>query len=381
LDYVVRCEVEANSPLWEEVRKEFAYWYPGDISLGGKEHQKVHFPVYIMNHVVILPPDKWPKGIFVNYWLIGKGGNISKSKGGASASPQEAARKFSVDALRLYYAHVGSPHSDIEWNEDAVFSYKSHVEGIYAIASRFGKLDGKVSPLDLWLESRFNSKLKAYLEAMDKYELRKAIGIMLFDFEKDLAWYEKRGGKGKAAREIIGGWLRCLSPFVPYVAEECWEMLGNSTLVAGETLPEPDESKISPAAEAGEEIIQATEQDIGNVIKLAGIKPETITLFIAPEWKRVAWKKAKSLSRDSIMPELMKMPEMKSKEGARFAGYLQKKFRSLWDITSMKVEEKAISSALGYLSDKFGVKVVVADPSSNPKGENALPGKPAILVE
>ncbi len=380
-DYVYLGRGKAKSPVWEEVHKEFEYWYPVDINLGGKEHQTVHFPVYIMNHVAILPEKGWPRGIFVNYWIMGKGGKISKSKGGASASPQEAAKKFSVDALRLYYAHVGSPHSDIEWDEDAVFSYKSHVEGIYAIASRFSRFSGGQAPIDSWLESRFNSKLEQYIGAMDHYELRKAIGIMLFDFEKDLAWYEKRGGKSGTARKLIGSWLKCLSPFVPYVAEECWEMLGNSGLVAATEMPVPDKQKIRPAAEAAEAIVQSTEQDIANVIRLAGITPKRITLFIAPEWKRKAWKRAMAAGHGQIMRELMKMPEMKSKEGAKFAAYLQKRSHSLGSIASKEEEEAAIESAVGYFSSKFGAEVAVADVSSHPKGANAIPGKPAILVE
>ncbi|MEA3202542.1 MAG: leucyl-tRNA synthetase, partial [Thermoplasmata archaeon] len=55
-------------PLWEEVRKDILYWGPVDINLGGKEHQTVHFPVYVMNNVALMEdPRLWPRGIFVNW--------------------------------------------------------------------------------------------------------------------------------------------------------------------------------------------------------------------------------------------------------------------------------------------------------------------------
>ena len=67
--------------LLRKMRDEVLYWYPLDLNLGGKEHMTVHFPAFLMNHVAILPKEMWPRGIFVNWWVIGKGGKISKSKG------------------------------------------------------------------------------------------------------------------------------------------------------------------------------------------------------------------------------------------------------------------------------------------------------------
>jgi leucyl-tRNA synthetase len=61
-----------------KVRSDFQYWYPLDINVGGKEHLTVHFPVFLMNHATILP-DMLPKGIFVNWWISGKAGKMSKS--------------------------------------------------------------------------------------------------------------------------------------------------------------------------------------------------------------------------------------------------------------------------------------------------------------
>ena len=109
-EVVKKLKIAGN--LLDQIRDDFNYWYPLDINLGGKEHQTVHFPVFVMNHVGILDKKHWPKGIFVNYWIIGKGSKISKSKGGAEPIPG-AIKKYSVDGMRLYYAHVSSPHADV----------------------------------------------------------------------------------------------------------------------------------------------------------------------------------------------------------------------------------------------------------------------------
>ena len=109
------------------MRLEVEYFYPLDINLGGKEHMTVHFPAFLKNHVAILPQKLWPKGIFVNWYVIGRGGKISKSKGGAQPIPG-AAEHFGVDSLRLYYTHIASPFADVEWDEEAIDGYKGRLD-------------------------------------------------------------------------------------------------------------------------------------------------------------------------------------------------------------------------------------------------------------
>jgi len=61
-DYVFLGKGKPKTKIWEEIKKDFDYWYPVDINLGGKEHKTVHFPVFLMNHVAIMPKDKWLVG-------------------------------------------------------------------------------------------------------------------------------------------------------------------------------------------------------------------------------------------------------------------------------------------------------------------------------
>ncbi|MBW1933606.1 MAG: leucine--tRNA ligase, partial [Deltaproteobacteria bacterium] len=115
-DYVFLGIGKGKNEIWRQIRDDFLYWYPVDINLGGKEHKTVHFPVFIMNHVAIMEERHRPRGIFVNWWITQKSGEkISKSKGGAVPIP-DAATRYGVDTMRLYYAHIGSPFVDIEWD-------------------------------------------------------------------------------------------------------------------------------------------------------------------------------------------------------------------------------------------------------------------------
>ena len=150
-DYVFLGKGETKNDLWEEIREDFLYWYPVDINLGGKEHKTVHFPVFIMNHVAIMEGQHWPKGIFVNWWITQKSGEkISKSKGGAEPIP-DAAVKYGVDTMRLYYAHIASPFADIEWDDEAVEQYKKRLHRIHEMQEELLKRNGSEREIDCLL--------------------------------------------------------------------------------------------------------------------------------------------------------------------------------------------------------------------------------------
>ena len=62
--------------------------------------------------------------------------------------------------------------------------------------------------------------------------LREALHDILFTFESDLSWYQKRTvAKGRndvsgILHQINSTRVAMLSPFAPHIAEEMWEKLG-----------------------------------------------------------------------------------------------------------------------------------------------------------
>ncbi len=380
-DYVFLGKGSAEKPVWEEVKKEFEYWYPVDINLGGKEHKTVHFPVYVMNHVAILKPEHWPKGIFVNWFVTGKGGKISKSKGGASASPQEAAAKYSVDALRFYYAHVASPFVDIEWREGIVTDYKKHVENLVSTVEKLSSFNGVDFGIDEWMNARLDKHLREYHEFMNEYDFRKAINSVFFDLLKDLQYYEKRGGNSrKTAERVIEVLLKTMAPFTPFVCEELWQRTGHDGLISASEIPTPE--AVNEEALEREEIVKRVEEGINNIMKITRVKPSKITLFVAPEWKRKALVKALELGSPKQVMSLME--EFKEhKAAAKFLQFVSKKYHELRKPLSFDGELKALEEAKDYFEKTFNAEVVVmnAGESGHEKALNAVPGKPAILLE
>jgi len=407
-DYIFLGKGEAKTSIWEEIKKEFDYWYPVDINLGGKEHKTVHFPVFIMNHVAIMPKDKWPKGIFVNWWVTQKGREkISKSKGGAEPIPR-AATTYGVDALRLYYAHVGSPFIDIEWDPETVEKYKNRINTLWNFINQAIDDIKKGEPkkeddIDKWLKSVTNKRIKRIIEAMEKYDLRVAANEIFFEYLRDLQWYQKRGGKNTATLHYaISNLIKLMTPFTPHLAEELWEKLVGKGLVSTQNYPVFDHKNVHLDIESGERLIASIIEDINEILKVTKIKPNRIILYTAPWWKWFIFKTALEMLRDDrlemgmLMKEIMKKNELRerAKEVSAFAGKIVGELRrmSKSDVENAVaalnlMELDYIKKASLFIGKEFKAKVEIVgadeeniyDPAN--KARYAMPLKPAIYVE
>lgn len=392
-DYVFLGKGEGKEE-WKPIKEEFDYFYPLDINLGGKEHQTVHFPVFLMNHVGILPEDKWPQGIFVNWWVIGKGSKISKSKGGAQPIP-EAIEKYGVDAMRLYYAHIGSPHVDVIWDDEVVSNYKNALERCYMLVESLLKIEGKnkTTAIEEWIISRMNEHLKKINKVMGEYELRELASLVYFTIYDDLRWYLRRGGENKVVlKEVITLWSALMDPLTPHLSEEINELNHNQELISTSNWPQSQEEKINLKTEVGEELIKSTLSSMRNVLKLAKVeKPAKFILFIAQNWLYELFNlvsKELKVTHDlgEIMKKVLEQEELKikGKEVSKIVTALVKDPNKIPQlVTSQEDELKIMQEAKIFLEKEFvcPLEIMAAEESKEEKAKQALPGKVGILVE
>lgn len=379
----------------ESVKADFDYWYPLDINLGGKEHQTVHFPVFLMNHAAILAPEHFPRGLFVNWWISGKAGKMSKSKGGAEPIP-DAASTYTVDGMRLYYCHIANPHVDVEWDPAAVKNCRQRVERVWNFMNELMRMDGGApAPIDSWLESRVHTHIGGASEAMGKIRLREAANIIYFDVLSDIKWYLRRGGKNAGLiSRVLKAWIRMMAPFTPHVAEELWEMNGGTGLVSVAGYPMAGEFSTSPGSETSENYLRGVRDDITGILKMTGISPKRIILYTASSWKYDIQSQMVRGGKDmgAVMKDAMADPEMRgrSKQVGAFASKIAKEMKKHGDATSKipEIDELAfLRSGADFLSAEFNcaVEVYSADdpeaPDPGGKKGAADPFKPAIFIE
>jgi leucyl-tRNA synthetase len=400
-DFVFLGKGEAKKPIWNEIKSDFDYWYPVDINLGGKEHKTVHFPVFLMNHVAIMPEDKRPQGIFVHWWVTQKGKEkISKSKGGVEHIA-EAATKYGVDAMRLYYSHVGSPFVDIEWDSGIVIKYKNRIANIFKMLNQINKNKNKKDEnLDNWLKSTLQRTIKTTTDALENFDIRIATNEIFFESQKNIQWYLKRGGSNKKLLDLfIKNWIILMTPITPHFAEEIWHRTKDN-FVSNEPYPIFNKKDISEVEEVGEYLLSEVTDDIAEILKVTRIKPKKIYIFTSPSWKNKIFRTAISISSEKkldiglIMKDVMKDSELKSiaKQVSQFVSKLPNEIMKLNENDKNRYiveiqENNYLENSKGYLKETFScdIEIINADDKNiydpQDKKRFAVPLRPAIFIE
>ena len=400
-DYIFLGKGISKNLVWDEIKDDCDYWYPIDINLGGKEHKTVHFPVFLMNHVAIMPIDKRPKGIFTHWWVTQKGKEkISKSKGGAEHIA-EAAIIYGVDAMRLYYTHVGSPFVDIEWNSEAVNKYKNKIANTYKLINQLSKKkDIENKNLDNWLKSIVNRRVQKIIDAFESSNLRNASNEIFFECQKDIQWYVKRGDSNKELiSNFIKTWIILMAPITPHLAEELWH-INEKNFVSTVMYPQFNSKEISEKDEIGEFLLSKLIDDANEILKVTKIKPKRICIYLSPKWKWKIFRIALNLSSKgklnvgTIMKDALKDQNMKkiAKEISKFSISLPNEIKKLNEndkkryLTELDGAEY-LENAEDYLKVIFSCDIEIYradekkiyDPAN--RARNAIPLRPAIYIK
>lgn len=401
-------EPSVDAGLLAEVRAEFEYWYPLDLNIGGKEHKRVHFPVFLYTHARLLPPALQPKGLFVYWWLTSRGGaKLSKkdvgSKGGAVPPLHEALERYGADVLRLFYALGASPFQDIEWEPGLLDQAADRLAEVER-AAREGLLPGEGgSPeLEAWLRDEVRSIVDAAAESLEQLDFRRFAQLVYVDLPGRLRRYALRGGRpGPATVEVGLLWLRLLAPVTPHLAEE----LGSGHfrgLTAEQPFPRADELPADLRARYAESYLQRIEEDLRSVLRASesrGQTPGDAVFFVAAPWKRTLerWLREAGPEPSSDLPGRLFARAREHPELAAYTTlvpeYVKRVLPQLRSDPPPPPEDFEelgfLRSVSGFLVRRFGFGQVQVVPESeaaphDPRNrrQRARPGRPAFyLVE
>ena len=399
-------EPKVERAVQQELRDEFFFWYPLDLNIGGKEHKRVHFPVFLYTHAKLLPPELQPKGIYVHGWTTGPSGTkISKkevsSKGGRIPTVARALETWGADALRLGYTLAASPAQDLEWDPgfvDAAVDRLRDVERLNRDA--FGT--GSSAPeLDAWLATAVHRIVAEVRAAFDAADVRAAAELVYVRLPAVLRRYYARGGvAGPATERVALAWIRLLSPITPHLAEEVGE--GRfATLVAAAKFPSPDDFPDSPVSAAREAFLDRVEEDLRAVLRPFTERgeptPEEAIFYIAAEWKRPvegwmreAVDRGEPPSIREVMARAGGHPEMAAfkPEIAKYVARVGPLLRAEPAPDPTPIDEAAaVRAAEAYLSRRLGFRqvTVVAEADAAPhdplgRRDRARPGRPAFYL-
>ena len=410
------------------IRGEFEYFYPVDSRHSGRDLVPNHLTFFVLNHAAIFPEGMWPREIVVNGSVLMNGSKMSKSMGNIIPL-RKAVRDYGADPIRLAIIISAELLQDADFNMESVSGIQGRLEALHDECARLGTAaaaaatvagEGDGGPAteaeDRWILAREQAMISQVTQAMGRMRLREALHGILFSFESDLGWYQKRArAKGRPGGGGVGGTtgilhriastrVAMLSPFAPHIAEEMWERLGHSGQASTSRWPETRQEGADPAAVQAEELLRATMQDISSILKVTKISPQRITVYTADPLKSKAYRGIlekveagctgmgeimKGLIADPLTADIKKNPD-----------FVQ---RALKDIlsTSAEIRQARLHDASsgfderGFLAGEltglaraeYGAGVTVFcesdegihDPKA--KARHARPFKPAILVE
>ena len=332
-----------STDIIESVKKDFEFWYPLDFNFGGKEHKTVHFPVFMKMHAIMFPEKYWPRGIFVNWWVMQDVKNktkIGKSKGGAGPVFQ-ILKKYSPDAIRLYYCHAASPHVDCEWSEDRVFDYQQDITRIKAFIYSFfiSKKSSAISftsDLTEWLIYSLKSYFVKMFDYLENFDFRKMTQICFYSIPNTFQRYINRDGVfTDPIYSCIYDWLKYIAMITPFMAEEVNIKINKSgSIFKNENILKRPIIKYKPSVIEEEDFI------------------------------------------DNVITDIIKIKKViKGKDDSQV--YI---FTHEQSFTSTKSESNVLSSATSYIIKKTGSKPVI-NPSGFPQEtvSKIKPRKPQLL--
>lgn len=398
----IAAELGIEPSVLEDLRREFAYWYPFDLRNTGRDLVQNHMTFCLFNHTALFPPEQWPRGFGINGYVQLFGKKMSKSRGNVWYL-REAVKEWGADVVRLTIANAGDGLDDPNFDMDFAGSIRGRLRDWFAFATRGHTTRKDIRGIDAWFLSTLNRSVAATRAAMESMNYKAALRHGYFDLQSAWAWYVRRSGSRPNATMLarfIDVQTKLLAPFAPHLCEEIWSKIDGRGFISDASYPEPVETEIDLGAEASEALLQATLADAREILKVTGIRPKRIALYTAPAWKvhvhGIALELARSgrLAMNAVMERALAEPGMRerSKELATYAKKAVDELRhtkpeELGRRPDASREFELFMESLAFLRSELGARIDVYragdpkrwDPSK--KADQAIPGRPAIYLE
>lgn len=176
---------------------------------------------------------------------VGRAEKMSKSRKNV-VDPEEIIGEYGADTARLFMLSDSPPDRDLDWTE-------AGIEGAWRYINRLWRLvfepkfpldnDGGEGTGDAATDSlrrAMHQTIHAVGDDLDKFHFNKAVA-RIREFSNQLEDLSgDTPGAGALYREGLGALIRLAAPMIPHLAEEMWQGLGHTTLVAETAWPDHD---------------------------------------------------------------------------------------------------------------------------------------------
>lgn len=382
--------VGTTKDVIEAMRREFEYWYPVDLRSTGKDLLQNHVTFSIFHHAAIFP-GKHIRRWTANGWVLLNGQKMSKSSGNFITIIQ-AQERWGADATRFAEAYSGNVTLE-DANFDTTIAdamLEELPKWMEFIRKWYNVGTSEYRDIDRWFESKVNRIIKEVDKEYEALNTRNIVNQAWFEFWRIVKYYLRRtmNVPNKAVfSKALEDWVKLMAPVTPHIAEEIWhEVFGKDSFVSLEHFPEANDEKIDEKMEKMEEYVQRVVEDIREVLRLAKVeKPKRVVIMLADEWKYDAFRQVREMLENgerNVGALMDAIPAEHRKEVAKLLASAVKNPKRIPEVIGTKEEEQnALIEAKDFIETEIGAPVEVVEHYDHPKAKNALPFKPAILVE
>ena len=334
--------------------------------------------------------------------LAMRSAKMSKSLGN-TVSPEDMIEKYGADTVRLFILFAANPTAGMDWSDTALEANYRVMLQLRTMPETILNWGSDASPIDDWLIARLKQRVAEFSEAMDSYDLRRAVEISHYELIKDVNWYSRRGGNNAAVgRLVLESWTYLISVSTPHLAEEWGRCLSLEEMVSASEM-----SGIEPVSKDEEYILDyefIMRAVLENSRKIKSIaekhldgQAQKLTLIISPEWKNQLSRAAINYLNDGgnvkqFIQELKQMDFVNDENIGQILSYWNKKMLSQvfkWDDKSKSLildnidEVKLLKERASFIAKELELNEIEVIRAEDYQGEDgrensSLPLSPSI---
>jgi leucyl-tRNA synthetase len=282
-------------------KAEASYWFPVDQYIGGIEHAILHliysrFFCKMMRDLGLVALREPVRRLFSQGTVLKDGVRMSKSKGNLVGAI-DMAEKYGCDTARMYTLFAAPPERDLEWSEQGIEGCARFLNRVFRLVDRHAAELANVSTASLnasdgseptakekALRRKTHQTLRRVTQDFEvRWHFNKSVALIM---ELVNALYEAeplaQRCRPEVAKEALESVVLMLTPIVPHLAEELWQMLGHAEALDSTGWPEyiprlAEEEQV-------EVVVQINGRVRGKLLVEAGLgQSEVVVLAMADE--------------------------------------------------------------------------------------------------
>ena len=269
-----------------ENKELFENQFPADFISEGIDQTRGWFYSLLVISTFVMGKSPY-KNVLVNDLLLDKYGHkMHKSKGNA-IEPFSTIEKYGADPVRWYMLQTSPVWTPLKFDEEGVKEVQSKffntLKNTYTFFQMYANTD-KINPrefkvkykdleeIDKWLISKYNKLVKNVTEAMDEYDLNKAVRYVNTFVNEELSnWYIRRNRRRfwgseldtskkavyQTTYEVLIGLCKLIAPIASFTAEEIYTNLTGDESVHLQDYPKYDKKLVDEKIEERMDLVRS----------------------------------------------------------------------------------------------------------------------------